>query len=40
MGFVNFYLENLESLVSEVGYVSLPDELLQAQVAKLEPYLG
>ncbi|MEX2046518.1 MAG: PstS family phosphate ABC transporter substrate-binding protein, partial [Chloroflexota bacterium] len=39
-GFVNFYLENLESLVSEVGYVSLPDELLQAQFAKLEPYLG
>ena len=38
-GFLNFYLENAETLVQEVGYVPLPEDLLQQQVAKLEPFL-
>ena len=36
LGFVNFYLENVDTLVPEVGYVTMPAELLQRQVAKLE----
>jgi phosphate transport system substrate-binding protein len=39
LGFVNFYLENLEALVPEVGYVTMPDDLFQDQVAKIEPFL-
>ena len=30
-GFVDFYLENTSALSAEVGYVALPDALLQAQ---------
>ena len=36
---VNFYLESSDVLVQEVGYVSMPPELLAAQFAKLEPFL-
>jgi phosphate transport system substrate-binding protein len=39
LGFVNFYLENSQTLVPEVGYVELPEEVWDEQVAKLEPYL-
>jgi len=39
LGFVNFYLENTETLVPEVGYVTMPDDLFQEQVAKIEPFL-
>jgi phosphate transport system substrate-binding protein len=39
LGFVNFYLENATQLVEEVGYVSMPDDLLAEQVAKVEPFL-
>lgn len=39
LGFVNFYLENANELVPEVGYVTMPDDLLAEQVAKLEPFL-
>jgi phosphate transport system substrate-binding protein len=38
-GFVNFYLENVEAIVPEVGYVQLPEDLFQEQVAKIEPFL-
>ncbi len=34
--FVTFYLENSEALVLEVGYVPLPKELLDEQLAKIE----
>lgn len=37
--FVLFYLQHTETLVAEVGYVTLPDDLLQAQLARLEPFL-
>jgi phosphate transport system substrate-binding protein len=40
LGFVNFYLENSQTLVPEVGYVELPEDVWDEQVAKLEPYLG
>ena len=39
LGFVNFYLENSQTLVPEVGYVELPEDVWDEQVAKLEPYL-
>jgi phosphate transport system substrate-binding protein len=39
LGFVNFYLENTATLVPEVGYVTMPDELLQEQFAKIASYL-
>lgn len=38
LGFVKFYLENLETLVPEVGYVTMPEDLLAEQEAKIEPY--
>ncbi len=38
LGFVNFYLENID-IVPEVGYVSLPEDILADQVAKIEPFL-
>ena len=36
---VKFFLESSDELVPEVGYVSMPQELLDAQLAKLEPFL-
>jgi phosphate transport system substrate-binding protein len=39
LGFVNFYLENSQTLVPEVGYVELPEDVWDEQVAKLDPYL-
>ncbi|MCC6235997.1 MAG: PstS family phosphate ABC transporter substrate-binding protein [Dehalococcoidia bacterium] len=35
-GFVQFYLENTNRLSKEVGYISLPDALLQQQTAKVQ----
>ena len=34
--FVRFYLEHSDELVREVGYVTIPDETLEAQIATLE----
>ncbi|MDZ4278513.1 MAG: PstS family phosphate ABC transporter substrate-binding protein [Dehalococcoidia bacterium] len=39
LDFVRFYLERTPTLVPEVGYVTMPDELLREQLAKLEPFL-
>jgi phosphate transport system substrate-binding protein len=39
LGFVNFYLENSQQLVTEVNYVALPEDVHDEQVAKIEPYL-
>ena len=39
LGFTNFYLENAAELVAEVGYVNIPDDLLEEQFAKIEPFL-
>jgi phosphate transport system substrate-binding protein len=39
LGFVEFYLLNTETIVPEVRYVSLPEALLDEQLAKIEPYL-
>ena len=39
LGFVNFYLESSEALVTDVGYVPMPEDLFAEQVAKIEPYL-
>jgi phosphate transport system substrate-binding protein len=40
LGFIEFYLDNTDTLVPEVGYVSLPADLLGQQQAKLAPFLG
>ncbi|MEX2237150.1 MAG: PstS family phosphate ABC transporter substrate-binding protein [Dehalococcoidia bacterium] len=39
LGFVNFYLENAEALVTEVGYIPLPADVLAEEVAEIEPFL-
>ncbi len=39
LGFVNFYLENMQELVPEVGYVTLPEDTYAEQVAKVSPFL-
>ena len=39
LGFVKFYLDNTETLVPEVGYITLPEDLFGEQVAKIEPFL-
>jgi phosphate transport system substrate-binding protein len=40
LGFVNFYLENVQTLVPEAGYIQLPEPTLQEQVAKLDEFLN
>jgi len=39
LGFVQYYVENMADLATEVGYISLPDDRLDAQKAKVEPFL-
>ena len=39
LGFLKFYLENAQELAREVGYISLPDDVLKAQQEKIAPYL-
>lgn len=39
LGFLDFYMKNTNKLSKEVGYVSLPDDLLKKQQDKLTPYL-
>lgn len=38
-GFIGFYLDELETLVAEVGYVTLPEALFREQQQKLTPFL-
>ncbi|MBA4180602.1 MAG: phosphate-binding protein [Anaerolinea sp.] len=38
-GFVSFYLENTVKLAKEVGYVSLPADVLKQQQEKIKPFL-
>ena len=40
LGFSKFYLDNTSTLVEEVGYVTMPEDLLQAQLDKLTPFLS
>jgi phosphate transport system substrate-binding protein len=39
LGFTKFYLDNTVTLVPDVGYVTMPDDLLAQQEAKIEAYL-
>ena len=39
LGFSEFYLLNSDTIVPEVGYVSLSETLLDEQLAKISPYL-
>lgn len=39
LGFTKFYLDNTVTLVPDVGYVTMPDDLLAEQLAKIEPFL-
>ncbi|MCK9487409.1 MAG: PstS family phosphate ABC transporter substrate-binding protein [Dehalococcoidia bacterium] len=36
---VQFYIESSDELVPEVGYVTMPEDVHQAQVAKIAPFL-
>ena len=36
---MKFYLDNVTQLVEEVGYVTMPDDLLADQEAKIQPFL-
>jgi phosphate transport system substrate-binding protein len=38
--FVDFYLANTSTLSAEVGYIALPDELLQAEIAEWTAAVG
>jgi hypothetical protein len=39
LGFVQFYIDNMNAISEEVGYVSLPDDVVAAQQAKVDPFL-
>lgn len=39
LGFIKYYLDNSATLVPEAGYVTLPDDILADQEAKIEPFL-
>ncbi len=39
LGFVKFYVDNMNELSKEVGYITLPDALQKTQAAKLASYL-
>ncbi|WP_322818520.1 PstS family phosphate ABC transporter substrate-binding protein [Tepidiforma sp.] len=39
LGFVKFYVDNMEELAKDVGYISLPPDMLKQQQAKVEPFL-
>ncbi len=39
LGFVKYYLDNAEALVAEVGYINIPQDLLDKQQAKITPFL-
>ena len=37
-GFINFFLESVDAIVPEVGYVTMPADLLAEQFTKIAPY--
>ncbi|MYK25859.1 MAG: PstS family phosphate ABC transporter substrate-binding protein [Dehalococcoidia bacterium] len=39
-GFIQFVLENVDAIVPEVGYVTMPADLLAEQFAKIAPYVN
>lgn len=39
VGFINFYYENLDEIVPEVGYIAIPESAKAAEMAKFAPYL-
>jgi phosphate transport system substrate-binding protein len=39
VGFVRYYVDHMKELAAEVGYVSLPDDLLKKQQEKIKPFL-
>ena len=39
-GFVQFFLEQSDAIVPEVGYVTMPADLLAAQFAKIAPHIN
>ena len=39
LGFIDFYLKNVDLIVPEVGYVTMPADLLAEQATKVEPFL-
>ncbi len=39
-GFVSFFLDSVDAIVPEVGYVTMPPDLLAAQRARIAPYIS
>lgn len=39
LGFIKYYVDNMAELAEEVGYVSLPGDRIEAQQAKVDPFL-
>jgi phosphate transport system substrate-binding protein len=39
-GFIDFYINNMVALATEVGYIGLPDAQLKAQADKVAPFLN
>lgn len=39
LGFVQFYVNNMEQLVKDVGYISLPKDSVAAQQAKVAAFV-
>jgi len=39
LGFIKYYVDNMAELAEEVGYVSLPEDRIAEQQAKVEPFL-
>lgn len=39
LGFIEYYLDSTPTIVPEVGYVELPEDVFAGQVAKIEPFL-
>jgi phosphate transport system substrate-binding protein len=40
LSFIQFYLDNTDALVQEVGYVTMPADVLGEQYSKIEPFLA
>lgn len=38
--FLKFYLDHLDEIVAEVGYITLPDDIKRDQYAKIEPFFA
>jgi phosphate transport system substrate-binding protein len=40
LAFVKFYMDNIQDLVPEVGYVTMPEDLYQQELAKVDAFIA